>query len=54
MAKGSFSKVIDREATKVPYTFGTVCWQKYAISLELLSHSWKGLYNGISYHAAYK
>ena len=39
MVKSSFSKVIDREATKVPYTFRNVLLEKFARSLELLSHS---------------
>ena len=55
MAKSSFSKVIDREATKVPYTFRNVLLAKFARRLQLyLEILEKGLYNGIIHDAAYK
>ena len=38
MAKCSFSKVIDREATKVLYTFRNVLLAKFARSLELRTY----------------
>ena len=36
MAKNSFSKVIDHEATKVPYTFRNVLLVKFVTSLAIL------------------